>query len=81
MTSLSNAVQLGGRVGRTVVPSLVLEFELPFIITSTRQANASALVIDPRVQLRLEPMLAKPIRPFSVIGVGAPMAFVSQGTT
>jgi outer membrane protein OmpA-like peptidoglycan-associated protein len=76
-TTLSNSAQLGLRAQADLVWRLLVEAEVPVLVTSTRDDRATAFVTDPRVQAVLDfNGLGKQrnIRPLLSLGAGMPLS-------
>jgi outer membrane protein OmpA-like peptidoglycan-associated protein len=77
---LTSALQLGGRVGWPLLRgALVPEFELAFASTQTDPFAVGVLWLEPRIVLRFQFMKDRWIRPFALIGGGAPISLSGNG--
>ena len=82
---LQNGIEFGARIARPILPWLVPEFELAMSPTTTNAvggaAAASVFWLEPRLQLRFELWRNRWIRPFWLVGGGAPVALSSATKT
>ncbi|HEU4734912.1 MAG TPA: OmpA family protein [Kofleriaceae bacterium] len=82
---LQNAMELGARVARPLLPWLVPELELALSPTSTNAVGgaraADVLWLEPRLHVRFELWPDRQIRPFAVVGGGAPVSLSSATRT
>lgn len=77
-TALSNSVELGPRLARPLRSWLVAEAELPLMITGTRDGEATVFFFEPRLHLLAERRLSPVVRPFVLVGAGAPVGLSSN---
>ena len=71
-TSIGNTVVVGARVGKPLLSWLAIEGEVAMTPGTTRSYDLSVFWIEPRAHLRLQ--LPGRVRPFIVLGAGAPAA-------
>ncbi|HUH01816.1 MAG TPA: OmpA family protein [Kofleriaceae bacterium] len=77
-TALSNSVEVGPRLARPLRSWLIAEAELPLMITGTRDGEATVFFFEPRLHLLAERRISPTVRPFVLVGAGAPVALSSN---
>lgn len=76
-TTLGSTVALGPRIGIPMAAWFIPEFEWPFAVATTRQEDVTVLWTEPRILARFSWIRGK-LRPFALLGVGAPMSMSSK---
>jgi len=83
--ALQNGIELGARIARPILPWLSPEFEIAMSPTTTNAVGGAAAArvvwLEPRLQLRFELGRDRWIRPFALVGGGAPVALSSATKT
>ena len=83
--ALQNGIELGARIARPILPWLSPEFEIAMSPTTTNAVGGAAAArvvwLEPRLQLRFELGRNRWIRPFALVGGGAPVALSSATKT
>jgi outer membrane protein OmpA-like peptidoglycan-associated protein len=78
---LSSSVELGGRIGRPLLPWLVPEAELAIVPTKTSTFTTNVFWMEPRLQMRFELSPGKRLMPFLIAGGGSPIALSAARKT
>ncbi len=77
-TSLASSIAFGVRVARALGGAFAIEAELPLVLTGTRDDRALALMVDPRIHAAAEVRAGPNLRPFALVGIGAPSVLSSD---
>ena len=75
---LANGVVFGARIARPILPYIVPELELALSPTKTDKFDVTVLWLSPRGHIRFELTPRKQVRPFLLIGGGAPIALSTK---
>lgn len=75
---LQNGIVFGARIARPILPFIVPELELAFSPTKTDNFDVTVFWLQPRGHIRFELMPRHRIRPFLLVGGGAPISISTK---